>query len=78
MFSYTKKFTSNFLRDSRSLRLFDSMPLREVKVIESATDIHTVINIDTYTVEEQLMIYPTVVVHSIKNTVSANTIIDIE
>ncbi len=81
MFSYTKKFTSNFLRDSRSLNylvFFDSMPLREVKVIESATDIHTVINIDTYTVEEQLMIYPTVVVHSVKSQVCANTIIDIE
>lgn len=69
MFSYSKKCRLKFLSDwfsTRSLKLFDWMSLRGVKVIESATDINGVINIDRYTVEEQLMIYPRVVIDSVK------------
>ena len=54
------------------------MPLQEVKVVESVNDNHTVININTYTVEEQLMMYPTVVVHSVRKEVCPKIIIDIE
>ena len=94
MFCYTKKCASSFLRDSfstKSLRIFDSILLQEVKVIESVNDNHIILNINTYTVEEQVIIYPTVVINSVRtlsspalrvrNKVfreSANKIIDME
>jgi hypothetical protein len=82
MSSYSKKFVSSFLRDSvnaRSLsivRLFES-PLKEVKIIEPNFDSYTVINIDPYTLEEQLIMYPMVVVHQSPSG-CPYTVIDIE
>ena len=61
---FSKKFVSSFLRDSVSarpmsvVRLFD--PLREVKVHEPNFETYTVVNINPYTLEEQLMLYPVV------------------
>ncbi len=56
------------------VKLFE--PLREVKVVEPNFDTYTVINMNPYTLEEQLIMYPVVVVHQ---TVGCpNTVIDIE
>jgi hypothetical protein len=69
MASFSKKFVSTFLRDSvntRSIslvRLFET-PLNEVKVVEPNFDTYTAININPYTLEEQLIMYPVVIVHS--------------
>jgi len=81
MSSFSKKFVSSFLRDSvnaRSLsvvRLFE--PLKEVKVVEPNFDTYTAININPYTLEEQLIMYPVVVVHSAPSG-CPYTVIDVE
>jgi hypothetical protein len=78
---FSKKFVSSFLRDSVSarpmsvVRLFD--PLREVKVHEPNFETYTVVNINPYTLEEQLILYPVVVVHQTAGY-PAPTVIDIE
>jgi hypothetical protein len=80
MSSYSKKFVSNFLRDSVNVRslsvvkLFE--PLKEVKVVEPNFDTYTAINIDPYTLEEQLIMYPMVIVH--KSQGCPYTVIDVE
>lgn len=63
--SFSKKFVSSVFRDSMSarplsvVRLFD--PLREVKVHELIPyETYTAINMNPYTLEEQLMMYPLV------------------
>ena len=92
MASFSKKFVSNFLRDSVNarpmsiVRLFET-PLSEVKVVEpnfpegeawlSPYDTYTVININPYTLEEQLIMYPVVVVHSVPSG-CPYTVIDVE
>ena len=81
MASFSKKFVTTFLRDSVNtrpmsvVRLFES-PLSEVKVVEPNFDTYTVITINPYTLEEQLIMYPTVVVHQTPGC--PNVIIDIE
>jgi hypothetical protein len=82
MASFSKKFVSSFLRDSVNtramsiVRLFES-PLQEVKVVEPNFDSYTAIRIDPYTLEEQLIMYPmVVVVHN--QPVSSSIIIDVE
>lgn len=78
---FSKKFVSSFLRDSVSarpmsvVRLFD--PLREVKVHEPNFETYSVININPYTLEEQLILYPVVVVHQTPGY-PAPVVIDIE
>lgn len=78
---FSKKFVSSFLRDSVSarpmsvVRLFD--PLREVKIHEPNFETYTVVNINPYTLEEQLILYPVVVVHQTAGY-PAPTVIDIE
>jgi hypothetical protein len=82
MSSYSKKFVTSFLRDSVNVRpmslvrLFDSYPLQEVKVVEPNFDTYTVVTINPLTLEEQLSIYPVVVIHRMPG--SPNTVIDIE
>jgi len=79
--SFTKKFLSAFLFDSKSLplstvtRLFQTVPLQEVKLMEIREN-YAAINIDDYTLEEQLILYPTIIVHT--TPLCSNTIIDIE
>ncbi len=84
MSSYSKKFVSSFLRDSVNarpmsiVRLFE--PLREVKVHpqgETNFNSYTAISINPYTLEEQLILYPVVVVHSAP-TGCPYTVIDVE
>jgi hypothetical protein len=81
MSSYSKKFVTSFLRDSVNarplsiVRLFE--PLREVKVVEPNFDTYTTININPYTLEEQLMMYPVVVIHSVPSG-CPYTVIDVE
>jgi hypothetical protein len=81
MSSYSKKFVTSFLRDSVNarplsiVRLFE--PLREVKVVEPNFDTYTAININPYTLEEQLMMYPVVVIHSAPSG-CPYTVIDVE
>jgi hypothetical protein len=78
---FSKKFVSSFLRDSVTARpmsvvhLFD--PLREVKVHEPNFETYSVININPYTLEEQLILYPVVVVHQTPGY-PAPVVIDIE
>jgi hypothetical protein len=81
---FSKKFVSSFLRDSISarpmsvVRLFE--PLREVKVLpagEPNFETYTVVNINPYTLEEQLILYPIVVVHQTAGY-PAPVVIDIE
>ena len=82
MSSYSKKFVTSFLRDSVNVRplslvrLFDSYPLQEVKVVEPNFDTYTVVTMNPITLEEQLSIYPVVVIHKMPG--SPNTVIDIE
>jgi hypothetical protein len=59
------------------VRLFD-YPLNEAKVVEPNFDTHTAININpyTYTLEEQLVLYPTVIVHTWAPP--KNVVIDVE
>ena len=82
MSSYSKKFVSSFLRDSINVRplslarLFDGYPLQEVKVVEPNFDTYTVVTMNPITLEEQLSIYPVVVIHKMPG--SPNTVIDIE
>ena len=71
---FSKKFTSAFLRDAISapatmtgvahasnvVRLYE--PLKEVKVHQSTPYSYTVVNINPYTLEEQLVLYPFLVV----------------
>lgn len=67
---FSKKFFSSFMKDSLSvqtrslsiIRLFET-PLQEVKVV-SDYEKYTVINIDSYTLEEQVILYPVVLVHT--------------
>jgi hypothetical protein len=81
MASFSKKFVSSFLRDSvnvRSIslvRLFES-PLNEVKVVEPNFESNTVVNMNPYTLEEQLIMYPVVMVHHTPGC--PYTVIDIE
>lgn len=83
MSSYSKKFVTSMMRDAISarplsmVRLFET-PLQEVKIHEPNFDTYTAITINpyNYTVEEQLMLYPTVVVH--KWPLPQNVVIDIE
>lgn len=81
MSSYSKKFVTSYLRDAvnvRSLsllRLFDNYSLQEVKVVEPY-DTYTVVTINPLTLEEQLSIYPVVVIHKMPGCL--NTVIDIE
>jgi hypothetical protein len=80
MSSFSKKFVTSFLRDSVNtrplsiVRLFE--PLREVKVVEPNFDTYTAISIDPYTMEEQLILYPVVVIHSSPGC--PYTVIDVE
>lgn len=82
MASFSKKFVSSFLRDSVNarpmsiVRLFEA-PLTEVKVVEPNFDTYTVVNINPYTLEEQLIMYPVVVVHSVPSG-CPYTVIDVE
>jgi hypothetical protein len=92
MSSYSKKFVTSFLRDSVNVRplsltrLFDSYSLQEVKVVEpnfpkgeallSPYDTYTVVTMNPITLEEQLSIYPVVVIHKMPG--APNTVIDIE
>jgi hypothetical protein len=82
MSSYSKKFVTSFLRDSVNVRplslvrLFDSYPLQEVKVVEPNYDTYTVVTMNPLTLEEQLSIYPVVVIHKMPG--APNTVIDIE
>ncbi len=82
MSSYSKKFVTSFLRDSVNVRpmslvrLFDSYPLQEVKVVEPNFDTYTVVTMNPITLEEQLSIYPVVVIHKMPG--APNTVIDIE
>ncbi len=79
---FSKKFVSSFLRDSVSarpmsvVRLFET-PLHEVKVHEPNFETYSVININPYTLEEQLILYPVVVVHQTPGY-PAPVVIDIE
>lgn len=46
------------------VRLLSNTPLQEVKVVaEPNFQTYTVVNINPYTLEEQLIMYPLVVVH---------------
>jgi hypothetical protein len=83
MSSYSKKFVTSFLRDSvsvRSMSLVKLFPmgeaLQEVKVVEPNYDTYTVITMNPITMEEQLSIYPVVVIHTMPG--APNTVIDIE
>ena len=82
MSSYSKKFVTSFLRDSvnvRPLSRVSLFPLQEVKVVpagEPNFDTYTVISINQITMEEQLSIYPVVVIHKMPG--APNTVIDIE
>jgi hypothetical protein len=67
--SFSKKFVSSFLRDSVSarpvsiVRLFESPVPQErvdVKVHHLPYETYTAINMNPYTLEEQLMMYPVV------------------
>lgn len=79
---FSKKFVTSFLRDAVNarpvsiVRLFET-PLSEVKVHEPNFETYSVININPYTLEEQLMLYPIVVVHKTPGY-PAPTVIDIE
>lgn len=80
---FSKNFTSNFFRSAVSARpsvvkLFESTtPLHEVKVHEPNFETYTVVNINPYTLEEQIIMYPAVVVHQMPKP-PAPVIIDIE
>jgi len=92
MSSYSKKFVTSFLRDSVSMRSislvklfpmgealqspYDNYSLQEVKVVEPNYDTYTVITMNPITMEEQLSIYPVVVIHTMPG--APNTVIDIE
>lgn len=63
MASYSKKFLTRFLRDSINpqapaslVRLFDSNVFQPPQM--NPYDTYTVININPYTIEEQLTTYP--------------------
>lgn len=79
--SFSKKFISSFVSDvinnyngSNIVRLF--APLQEVKVVEPNIETYTVVRINAYTMEEELILYPAVVVHQFPNYPSV--VIDIE
>ncbi len=79
---FSKKFFSSFIKDTLSvqtrsmsiIRLFET-PLQEVKVV-SDYEKYTVINIDSYTLEEQVILYPVVLVHT--PVECPHTVIDME
>ncbi len=79
---FSKRFFSGFMKDSLSVqsrsmsivRLFET-PLQEVKVV-SDYEKYTVINIDSYSLEEQVIIYPVVLVHT--PVECPHTVIDVE
>jgi hypothetical protein len=86
MSSYSKKFVTSFLRDTINVRpfslvrLFETTPLQEVKVHpvgEPNFETYTVVTINPYTLEEQLIMYPVVVVHQSASG-CPYTVIDIE
>jgi hypothetical protein len=80
---FSKSFTTNFLRSAVSSRpsvvkMFDNTtPLLEVNVHEPNISTYTAININPYTLEEQLIMYPVVIVHDMPRPAAA-VIIDIE
>lgn len=80
--SYSKKYISTFIREAINARpntvvkYFETAPLQEVKVHEPNFNTYTAIQINPYTLEEQLIMYPTVVVHDMPRP--AYVIIDIE
>lgn len=80
---FSKSFTSNFLRSAMSARpsvvkLFDTTtPLTEVTVHEPNMSTYTAISINPYTLEEQLIMYPVVIVHDMPKP-APPIIIDIE
>lgn len=73
---FSKKFTTAFLRDainapatmtgvahaSNVVQLYQAAPLREVRVHSPTPYSYTVVNVNPYTLEEQLVLYPFVVV----------------
>lgn len=79
---FSKRFFSGFMKDSLSvqsrslsiIRLFET-PLQEVKVV-SDYEKYTIINIDSYSLEEQVIIYPDIIVHT--QVECPYTVIDVE
>ena len=70
---------ASLVRPLSIVRLFES-PLKEVNIIpgdEPNFNNYTVININPYTLEEQLIMYPVVVVHS-SPAGCPYTVIDVE
>lgn len=60
------------------VRLLSNAPLHEVKVVaEPNFNTYTVVNINPYTLEEQLIMYPVVVVHGSVGG-CPNVVIDVE
>lgn len=78
MSSYSKKFVTSFIRDSINIQQNRSVSI--VKLfpghITNPYETYTTININPYTMEEQLSIYPVVIVHQMSS--ASNVIIDIE
>jgi hypothetical protein len=73
---FSKKFAAAFLRDavatpatmtglthtSNVVKLYQAQPLAEVRVHNPRPYSYTVVNVNPYTLEEQLVLYPFVVV----------------
>jgi hypothetical protein len=73
---FSKKFATAFLRDAVAapatmtgvvhtanvVKLYQPPPLTEVRVHSTAPYSYTVVNVNPYTLEEQLVLYPFVVV----------------
>lgn len=80
---FSKKFVTTFLSDSINARPFSVLklfsmsesPIQNARLINQEID-YTVININPYTLEEQLIMYPVIIIHQTPNY--NNTIIDIE
>jgi len=70
--------TGGLVRQMSIVKLFDTYALQEVKVHEPNLETYTAINIEpySYTLEEQLVLYPSVIVH--KWPVNQNVVIDVE
>jgi hypothetical protein len=79
MTSYSKKIISSFVRDSMNtvsiVRLFSKDEIL-TRIQESKSKTDTAININPYTLEEQVIIYPVIVVDN--KPECKNIIIDIE
>jgi disulfide oxidoreductase YuzD len=63
MTSYSKKFISTFLRDSIHMR-YMIHPLKVTEIQMKPYDTQTAITINPYTIEEEVLIYPVVIVHN--------------